>query len=378
MNHSEAIERYVELVRRCGDMPPAMLKPAVEELGNKLLEGGVGLKALGQLHEAGVEIALVGCEPSLVPEIARQAARVQTMVLSTYEMPDRDSPERCGCVGEALSMSGEILRYVCHDVNNQLGAVVGYADLMREGNTGTDDRPIDKVVGRRVDRILNASQRSSMLMTTLLSFLRRGRENSRQVDARRICDDIAVMLDVVYRNRMTIVHPDTVAPHLVTGDAAQIQNALLELCLCAGSRLRGQGKFTIELYHDQSNGRLPAAVQFLRPPGVIVSFKVRTKSPREKDPADRRCQSLEREAGYANAEELIDGAGGCVEILSYQPDAVEINVWLPAAKIQNEIPVCAKNTAGDNGRPPGTVLVVDDEEIMADMMTQMLELHGYT
>lgn len=127
---------------------------------------------------------------------------------------------------DKMNAIGQLAGGVAHDFNNQLGAIMGYAEMLLRRVDDPDQR-------RYTERIITAVRRSSDLTGKLLAFARKGQYLNVPVDVHVI---IAETVDILSRSvdrRIRIEQILTARSAVVSGDPSQLQNALLNLGLNA-------------------------------------------------------------------------------------------------------------------------------------------------
>ncbi len=87
------------------------------------------------------------------------------------------------------AIAGRFVRDVTHDVNNQLGAVLAYAELLALETEGRAD------IRGMVDEIARAVQRASLLMDTLASLPNRDIETVQTVDLAAVIRETLMLFE---------------------------------------------------------------------------------------------------------------------------------------------------------------------------------------
>ncbi len=61
---------------------------------------------------------------------------------------------------------------IAHDLNNALGAIMGYGDIIKDTNLESNGEPIDVILSKRIDNILSATHRAAAIINQLSTFAR--------------------------------------------------------------------------------------------------------------------------------------------------------------------------------------------------------------
>ena len=140
---------------------------------------------------------------------------------------------------QKMDAIGQLAGGVAHDFNNQLTAVLGYAELLVH-------RLDDSNLKRYASNIYTAAQRSADLTRKLLAFARKGQYQSIPVDMHHVIAEAVEMLQHSIDKRIRVEQLLRAQPTVVTGDPSQLVNALLNLGLNARDAMPDGGTLTFE------------------------------------------------------------------------------------------------------------------------------------
>lgn len=281
---------------------------------------------------------------------------------------------------QKLEAIGQLAGGVAHDFNNVLGAISGYAQMMRNV---TRDNP---KLAKYAETILSAAERAADLTAKLLAFARKGKFEITTVDLHEAIDDTIKILEHALDKRIEVVQQLNAAPPTVLGDRSQIQNIVLNLAVNARDAMPEGGTLTLttELTHLDDPG--PHAAPEAIAPGVYVKLTVTDtgggipEAIRErifepffttKEPG--RGTGL----GLASVYGIVKSHSGHIDVHSTPRKGTTFEVYLPSTKK----PVTrdnAGNSEAKTGRGSGRILVVDDEDFMRNLSADLLENLGYT
>ncbi|KZD07613.1 CHASE domain-containing protein [Oceanibaculum pacificum] len=141
---------------------------------------------------------------------------------------------------QKMESVGQLTGGIAHDFNNLLTVVLGNAELLLE-------KLKDTQLIALAEMIRSAAERGSELTGRLLSFARRQPLDPRQVDVGEL---VLGMEDILRRSLGEHVELEVtpgMQPWKATIDPAQLENALLNLCLNARDAMPGGGKLVIDM-----------------------------------------------------------------------------------------------------------------------------------
>jgi len=143
---------------------------------------------------------------------------------------------------EKLSAIGQLAGGVAHDFNNQLGGILGYAEILRNETVDAEHREY-------IESIIRITSRAADLTGQLLSFARKGKNTADVIDVNRAVKETVSMVIRSIDKRIVVTTHLAKKPMLIKGDSSQIQNAILNLAINARDALDGKGEisFSTEL-----------------------------------------------------------------------------------------------------------------------------------
>ena len=137
---------------------------------------------------------------------------------------------------EKLQAIGQLAGGVAHDFNNQLSAIMGFAELL-QGDTTSNARTRD-----HAGSILLAARRSADLTSKLLAFARRTQQCSVAVDIHAIIGEVVAMLERTVDRNIRIETKLEAPSAVVFGDSSQLASAFLNLGLNARDAMPEGGR----------------------------------------------------------------------------------------------------------------------------------------
>jgi PAS domain S-box-containing protein len=278
---------------------------------------------------------------------------------------ERDSREQ-QMRAQRLQGVGVLAAGVAHDFNNLLTVITGFAELMPASE------------GQR--NILQASDEAAQLVQKLMAF----GKNSPVEGGGAELDKILRASEPVLRSLLTSVgnlHVSCESQALhVAMSASQINQILLNLVTNAKEALLKEGNVWIdlELLHlDFPRGELPAGsyaqLTVADDGGGMEAYSLEHAfDPFYTTKANRSGTGL----GLASVYGLVHHAGGEVEVASEVGKGTTVSLLLPLQSAEAEASILG--VAVDFSHGQGRILVVEDDELIADLIARSLVQAGYS
>jgi CheY-like chemotaxis protein len=137
---------------------------------------------------------------------------------------------------------GQLTGGIAHDFNNMLAIVVGSLDMAKRRMTGAEDPRI----GRYIENAAEGARRAAGLTGRLLAFARRQRLSPEPLDVNRLMGGMTELLGRSLGERIEV--ETALAEDLwpIHADAAELENALLNLAVNARDAMPDGGRLTLE------------------------------------------------------------------------------------------------------------------------------------
>jgi PAS domain S-box-containing protein len=260
---------------------------------------------------------------------------------------------------------------LAHDFNNLLVAVLGNADLaLREIPAGKPGRTA-------IENIRVAGLRAAELTDELLAYAGRGGAGTARIELTGLVEELLRISAPQFADvRVTVDVPTKLA---LRGDPAQVRQVVLNLLNNAREAIAGRGgEICLGAEHLHSAGDPDIDDILTAPAGSFVAIRVVDNGP-GMDSETRRhifepfftTKQGGHGLGLAAVLGIVRAHGGGIRVSSSPGAGVTITVLWPAA-------VTAPMRAVTP--PPATVptvLVIDDEALVRDVVARMVEDLGY-
>ena len=302
------------------------------------------------------------------------------------EMEERRATE------EALRKSEEELRHsqkmeavgrlaggVAHDFNNLLTAIIGYAELI---STRANSNALAK---QNADLIRKAGEQAATLTRQLLAFSRKQILQPKVIDLNALVVEMEKLLRRVIGERFDLQsHPDAEMGR-VKADPSQIEQVVLNLGVNARDAMPTGGKLIIRTSNARLDSTTAQQIAASLEPGNYVVLSVtdtgagmdeETKSHIFEPFFTTKGPGKGTGLGLATVYGIVRQTGGGISVESEPGKGSTFRIYLP----QVTAPVDFTKTPlapVDKSENFETVLVVEDEEIVRELVCEVLQEQGY-
>ncbi|MEE4606581.1 MAG: response regulator [Desulfobacteraceae bacterium] len=348
----------------------------------------------GERSATGIELRLISSGESEEPKTCE--VRHLTIELKSTGIYDKNVKDRSkkflGTYGVARDISdrkrletqlrhaqkmeavGTLAGGIAHDFNNLLMGIQGYASLIM---LKTDrEHPNYK----NLNSIEMLVQNGADLTKQLLGFARDGKFDVKSTNMNEIAQETLRMFGRTKRE-ISIYEEYEEAIWPVDVDQGQLQQVLLNLFVNAGQAMPGGGDLTLVTNnlilgaHEAKEFGLPPA-RYVRisisDSGIGIDEGTRQRIFEPFFTTKKRGHGTG--LGLASAYGIIQNHQGTIDVVSQVGEGATFHIYLPASEIaiKDEKPLINNNLNG-----PETVLLVDDEEFILKVGSQILEELGY-
>ena len=278
---------------------------------------------------------------------------------------------------EKLEAVGRLAGGIAHDFNNILGGILGYAEMLAE------NAPAGSPLKRYADNVLTGANRASGLVEQILSYSRSQRGKRVPVDLGRI---VAETLELVKGSlpagiRLESQFPSE--PAYVVGDATQLHQVTMNLCTNACHAMPKGGVLRVTL-DVQSIETDRAFTHTNLHAGTYARLTVKdTGTGMDEATLTRIFEPFftTKEVGkgtglgLALVYGIVTDSAGAIDVASAPGQGSTFSIYLPRV----EAPAAVEDAgAGPVARGRGErVLVVDDEEALVAVTSEVLKQFGY-
>jgi len=374
-------------------LPEADQESLLTELA-ALAHGRTSARFVGRIQHAGGQLRwlswVVVPEDTLLYVVARDITSEREASLGLAEANDRlreqiTERERIEAAlqqMQRLEAVGQLTAGVAHDFNNLLTVILTGASFL-ERDLGKND--LDKA-RTRLTHIREAGERGAKLTSQLLAFSRRQRLEPVPLNLNRTLSGLEELLRRTLGGNVSVRLDLDHSLWQALTDPTQTEMIILNLAINARDAMPEGGQLTLATRNTRINARPqrpedPEPGEYvmlsIRDTGCGMSEEVVAKvfEPffTTKDIGKGSGLGLAQVFGFAKQ------SGGGVRIDTEPGHGTQVAVYLPAVKHEvaaEPVLPAALQSASDSGRDR-TVLLVDDDHLVRDMLGDVLRQYGY-
>jgi PAS domain S-box-containing protein len=311
--------------------------------------------------------------------IRDQAGAVHAASLIARDIAERKRLEQSMRDAQKLESLGVLAGGVAHDFNNLLTGILGNASM------AADMLPESSPARDAMESVVLAAQRAADLTRQMLAYAGKGRFVLERVDLTTLVVEITGLIQssIPRKVRLEMNLVDGLPP--VAADPGQMQQLVMNLVLNAGEAI-GEEMGTVSVSTstcdlDDGDALPPEFPPTPLQPGTYVCLEVKdTGSGMDEETLSKifdpffTTKFTGRGLGLAAVSGIVRGHKGAMSVTSAPGRGSTFRVLLPAAARVVEMAPALSNP---DLRGAGTVLVVDDEEMVRRTAAAMLRKYGY-
>ena len=299
----------------------------------------------------------------------------EEFVLTAFlDMSDQKRLEAQLQQAQKMEALGTLAGGIAHNFNNLLMGIQANASLIL-----LDIDPNDP----NYDRLMNIEkmvQNGSKLTKQLLGYAREGRYEIRPASLNRLVKETSDTFGLT-KKEIKVHHKLARDLFAIEADQGQIEQILWNLYINAADAMPAGGDLflkTMNVTHKDITGK-PSKI---KPGDYVLLTLTDTGTGMDKKTIGRifdpffttKGMSRGTGLGLASVYGIVKSHGGTISVSSKKGKGTTFSLYLPASKRQ-----AMKETRGFDKFVPGkeTVLLVDDEDMILDVGTQILEKMGH-
>jgi PAS domain S-box-containing protein len=275
---------------------------------------------------------------------------------------------------QKMEAMGQLTGGVAHDFNNLLSPIIGGLDLLQRREIG------DERAQRTIGIALTSAERAKTLVQRLLAFARRQPLQPKSIDIGQLVKGIADLIDSTTGPQVRMLVDVADGLPAAVADANQLEMALVNLAVNSRDAMPNGGSITISVRAEKVGRRHPSQLA----PGDYLRLSVSdTGVGMDEVTLKRAIEPFFSTKGIGKGTGLglsmVHGLaaqlGGAMTIASSPQVGTKVDLWLRIAERPAD-EIRAK-TAPAESLATGTVLLVDDEDLVRTSTAEMLADLGY-
>jgi len=287
-------------------------------------------------------------------------------------------------LGEQLRQSqkmeaiGQLAGGVAHDFNNILTVIHGHASLLLV------DQAVTKNAARSAQQIAQAAERAAGLTRQLLTFSRRQVMQPRRLDLNEVVSNMTMMLGRILGEDVALQLNYWPQPAIIKADASMMEQVLLNLVVNARDAMPKGGQLAIKITTSKADPNYKTYHAESRAEDFVCLNVTDTGCGIDPETLRRIFEPFftTKEVGkgtglgLATVYGIVNQHQGWIEVDSEVGKGSSFRVFLPLAK--DTAPLDNEKTARPAVRGGNeTILVVEDEIAVRELVCSVLGGHGY-
>ena len=272
---------------------------------------------------------------------------------------------------------GALAGGIAHDLNNILQPILMSARLLREETTDPESREM-------LETVASSAQRGADIIKQLLTFARGTPGTRVPLPVRHLLHELEKIIRETFPRNIQLGMDAAQDLWLVMGDATQIHQALMNLCVNARDAMPDGGRLTLAAANVILDVAAAATTPDAKPGRHVCVSVTDTGTGIPPEVLDRifdpffTTKELGKGTGLGLATVLgiLRGHGGFVRVKSQPGQGSSFELYFPASPETK-----AATPTEAEPRPPRAngelILLVDDEPSVRRVIQRTLERHGY-
>jgi two-component system, cell cycle sensor histidine kinase and response regulator CckA len=275
---------------------------------------------------------------------------------------------------QRMDAAGRLAGGVAHDFNNLLTTIRGFSDLLLRDIPPTDRRRKD------VEQIRKAADRGALLTRQLLSFGRQQTLDPRPIQLNAVVTGMQGLIQRLIGADISLVTELRPGLGEVRMDPGQLEQVLVNLVLNARDAMLSGGTLVIETGERQISGTTRG--RSVKPGRYIVLAVSDTGSGMDTDTQSHMFEPFYTSQapgsrtglGLSIVYGIVKQNGGVVRVSSEPGLGTTVKIFFPRAEGDGEsLPESPASLRGEE-----TVLLVEDEDGVRELIWKILTDHGHT
>ncbi len=282
---------------------------------------------------------------------------------------------------QRLESLGILAGGIAHDFNNLLTAIMGNAAMAERGLETNRDISI------QLSHITASSRRAADLCKQMLAYSGKGRFVVTPINITELIREMARLMEVSIGKHITLRYALNEDLPLVNADSAQIQQVILNLITNANEAIgedNGEIVFSTGVIQADQNELNATLTNEELPEGEYIYIEVADSGcGMDKNTVEKMFDPFfttkftGRGLGMSAVLGIVRGHHGAIQVHSQPGQGTSFRILLPVSDIKNSPQAVEAVEPVHASRSKGTVLIVDDEALIREVASAMLQDIGF-
>ncbi|MEP6493257.1 MAG: response regulator [bacterium] len=280
---------------------------------------------------------------------------------------------------QKMEAIGRLAGGVAHDFNNMLTAILAYGELLSTRLGPEHDGH------EEVDEIIKAGRRAAALTSQLLAFGRKTLLQPRVLDVAAIVADLENMLTRLIGEDVKLVTHYEPMTSRVRADPGQLGQVVMNLAVNARDAMPNGGTLSITVSrvafaedHTHMHGVVPAgSYVLLQVTDTGMGMNAETIAHIFEPFFTTKEAGKGTGLGLSTTYGIVSQSGGIIEVDSVLGRGTTFRIYLPSVGRNSDPSATPPRPARAVDQGSGTILLVEDERAIRELIARILQASGY-
>jgi len=280
---------------------------------------------------------------------------------------------------QKMESIGTLAGGIAHDFNNILGIIMGYTSILERKGENLER------FKQSVEAIRKATQRGTSLVRQLLTFARKTSSTTESVNINTLVEELAKMLSSTFPKTISIELNLSSYISFIIADPNQLHQALLNLCVNARDAMPNGGTLTL---HTSTVSGTNLQTQFpdaqdrtfvcVRVSDTGVGIEPQNLKRIFEPFFTTKEHGKGTGLGLAVVYGVVQSHRGFVDVTSEVGKGTTFSIYLPTPETSPVLPPEHQKEEQQIQGGTETILIVEDEDVLRNLLTSTLQNLGYT
>ncbi len=280
---------------------------------------------------------------------------------------------------QKMESIGRLAGGIAHDFNNLLTSILGYAEMIQMRVSPQD------MTYNYINQIINASERARTLIEKIMIFSRKAIAQQKIINLNNLIENFKDMLERILGEDIELKFVLEKDLGNIKADPHQIEQIIMNLAVNSRDAMPKGGKLIIETKNvefDQKSIQKPSSLT----PGKYILLSVIDTGcgiedkilPYIFEPFFTTKKKGEGTGlGLSTVYGIVKQSKGHIEVESQVGKGTTVKIYFPRVEEKVQEIINSKISVSEFSRGKGTILIIEDEESVRELIVNILSQHGY-